>query len=219
MSGSISATTPAPGASTGGGTRLSSDLNTFLRLLTTQLRNQDPTQPMDANQLTQQLVQFSTVEQQVQTNTRLRELIELQQAGQLGEAATLVGRRVAVESDRLPLQSGAAEISLPAAGRARTARVEVRDTAGNVIRGEEVRLGTEATRWRWDGLDARGARRPDGEYRIAVQGRAADGTATPLPFSVLGTVTGAGREEGQLLLRMGSTRIGYERLRELPGAS
>ena len=103
MSGTIGATTSTTGTAGTSGSRLSADLNTFLRLLTTQLQNQDPTQPMDANQLTNQLVQFSTVEQQMNTNTTLQSLLSLQQAGQLGQAAALVGQRVAVETDHLPL--------------------------------------------------------------------------------------------------------------------
>lgn len=199
--------------------RLSADLGTFLTLLTTQLRNQDPTQPMDANQLTAQLVQFATVEQQLQGNRSLERLLELQQASQLGEAAALVGRRVALESDRLPLQSGAAELTLPAAGRARQARIEIRDAAGAVIRSEDVALGAGAAAWRWDGRDARGAQRPDGAYAVSVQGLALDGSATPLGFTVTGTVTGAGREGGNLMLRLGGLSVGYDRLRELPNAS
>ncbi len=199
------------------GLRLSADLGTFLTLLTTQLRNQDPTQPMDANQLTQQLVQFATVEQGLTTNATLERMLALQQSGQLAEAAALVGRRVAMESEVLPLQSGAAELNLPAAGRARVARVEISDAAGTVIRTQDVALGAAAA-WRWDGRDARGTTRPDGAYRVSVSGRAADGSAVPLAFTVGGTVTGAGREGGNLVLRLGAATVGFDRLRELPGA-
>lgn len=204
-------------AAASGGLRLSADLGTFLTLLTTQLRNQDPTKPMDANSLTQQLVQFATVEQQLRGNQTLERLLTLQQAGQLADAAGLVGRRVTVESDRLPLQAGSAEIGLPAAGRARVARIEISDGAGTVIRTEEVRLGAGPTMWRWNGADAAGVVRPDGAYRVAVEGRAEDGAAVPLGFTVAGLVTGAGREGGDLVLRMGGATVGFDRLRELPG--
>ena len=219
MSESITATRGAAPATNTNGPRISADLNTFLTLLTTQLRNQDPTRPMDANGLTQQLVQFATVEQQLRGNQTLERLLTLQQAGQLADAAALVGRRVTVESDRLPLQGGAAEIRLPAAGRAALARVEIRDAAGAVVRTQDVRLGAGASAWRWDGVDSRGVRRPDGAYGVSVEGRAADGTAIPLGFTVAGTVTGAGREGGDLVLRLGGATVGFDRLRELPGAS
>lgn len=228
MSGSL-ATTQAGTASTAStatspgnrpaGPRLSADLGTFLTLLTTQLRNQDPTKPMDTETLTQQLVQFSTVEQQLQGNQTLSRLLELQQAGQLAGAASLVGRRVTLETDRLPLQDGTAEVVLPPAGRAGSAVVEVRDGAGAVVRTATVNLAAGTTRWSWDGRDSRGMARPDGAYTVAVGGRAADGTTVPLNFSVGGRVTGATREEGELRLRFGSASIGFDRLRELPGGS
>jgi flagellar basal-body rod modification protein FlgD len=217
MSGSITTTTgttTTTGASSSG-TRLSADLNTFLRLLTTQLQNQDPTQPMDANQLTNQLVQFSTVEQQMNTNNTLQSLLSLQQAGQLGQAAALVGRRVAVETDRLPLQSGTAQVNLPAAGAARSARIEIRDTTGNLVRAQEVQLATGATAWQWDGKDAGGRSRPDGDYRLTVTGLGSDGRTASINHTVTGQVTGAYRENGAVMVRMGALSIGYDRLREL----
>jgi flagellar basal-body rod modification protein FlgD len=218
MSGSITAT-GMPGSMAAGTPRLGADMNTFLTLLTTQLRNQDPTQPMDANALTQQLVQFATVEAQLAANGTLDRMLALQQAGQLADAAALVGRRVTVESERIPLQSGRAEVNLPAAGRAGRAMIEIRDAAGAVVRRQEVALAAGPTGWRWDGRDARGTQRPDGAYLITVAGLAADGAAAPLGFTVTGQVTGAGREGGELRLRLGSLAIGFDRLRELPGAS
>ena len=220
MSGSLAPTQAGMSAPTGGrsaGPRLSADLGTFLTLLTTQLRNQDPTKPMDTETLTQQLVQFATVEQQLQGNQTLGRLLELQQAGQLAGAGALIGQRVTLETDRLPLQGSVAEIVLPPAGRATSAVVEVRDAAGTVLRNATVALGATPTRWSWDGRDARGQARPDGTYSATVSGRAADGAAVPLSFGVTGRVTGAMREDGELQLRLGSTSIGFDRLREVPG--
>lgn len=216
MSGSITSLTGTTTAGTGSpSTRLSGDLDTFLKLLTTQLQNQDPTAPMDADQLTQQLVQFSTVEQQINTNTTLRQLLALQQASQLGEAASLVGRRVAVETDRLPLQSGSATVNLPAAGTARLARVEVRDANNLLVRSSDVTLGTAPVAWSWDGKDNGGTQRPDGTYRVTVSGRDSAGAAVPLGFTVTGQVTGALRDNGTVTLRMGGLSVGYDSLRDL----
>jgi flagellar basal-body rod modification protein FlgD len=224
MSGSIPSLTSRTPASTAtnaaarsAGSRLSGDLDTFLKLLTTQLQNQDPTAPMDADQLTQQLVQFSTVEQQINTNTTLQQLLALQQSSQLGEAAALVGRRVAVETDRLPLQSGTATVNLPAAATARLARIEVRDANNLLVQTSDVTLGGAATAWNWNGTDSRGTQRPDGTYRVAVSGRDSAGAAVPLGFSVTGLVTGAVRDNGAVTLRMGGLGVGYDSLRDLGG--
>ena len=220
MSGSISATnsTTSGAQATANSNRLSADLNTFLRLLTTQLQNQDPTQPMDANQLTQQLVQFSTVEQQMNTNATLQSLLSLQQAGQLGQAAALVGRRVTVESDRLPLQNGRADVNLPAAGTARAARIEIRDTTGNLVRAQTVPLGTAASTWQWDGKDSRGQARDDGSYRLTVTGQASDGGTTAINHTVTAEVTGATRVDGAVTLKMGAVNVAYDRIRDIAAA-
>ncbi|WP_439598891.1 flagellar hook assembly protein FlgD [Falsiroseomonas sp.] len=220
MSGSVTSALAASnaGGNRSSGTRLAGDLDTFLKLLTTQLQNQDPTSPMDADQLTQQLVQFSTVEQQINTNNTLQQLLALQQSSQLGEAAALVGRRVAVETDRLPLQSGQAQVNLPAAGTARTARIEVRDANNILVRASDVTLGANASQWNWDGKTTNGTQKPDGTYRVTVSGRDSNGAAVPLSFSVTGQVTGAVRDAGVVTLRMGGLNVGYDMLRDLGGA-
>jgi flagellar basal-body rod modification protein FlgD len=221
MSGSIGATTATTTAGStrqGSTTGLSGDFNTFLTLLTTQLRNQDPSQPMDANQLTQQLVQFATVEQQMNTNQTLERLYGLQQAGLMADAASLLGRNVAVAGDVLPLQGRTAQVNLPAAGQARSARIEIHDRAGNLVRRSDVSLERGASAWAWDGKDQRGAQRADGPYRVSVSGRAADGSAVAITSSVTGRVTGVGREGTELMLRMGSSNIPITQLRDLPQA-
>jgi flagellar basal-body rod modification protein FlgD len=220
----MSGTTASIGAASGTAARtaspkLSADLGTFLTLLTTQLRNQDPTKPMDTETLTQQLVQFATVEQQLAGNQTLERLLSLQQAGQLANTAPLVGRRVTVETDVLPLQEGRAEVLLPAAGQASHVTVGVLDQAGTLLRAETVTLGTEPMQWLWDGRDGRGTLYPDGAYRVVVDARTADGTTTSIPVAVTGRVTGAARLGGELMLRLGAATVGFDQLRELPSGS
>jgi len=215
MSGSIAAATANAAGAASGNTRLAGDFNTFLTLLTTQLQNQSPTDPLDTNQLTNQLVQFASVEQQIAMNQNLGRLISLQQSAQLTAAAPLIGRRTEVESERLSLQDGRAEVRLPAAGTARTAEIAVLDPAGRVLRQQVVPLGAAPTGWTWDGRDATGRSLPDGAYRVQVTGRAANGEATTLSFSVVGTVTGAERQGESLLLSLGALGVGFDRLRRI----
>src|SRR5487761_1937789 len=85
---------------------LSSNFGNFLSLLMTQLQNQDPTSPLDTNQFTSELVQFSSVEQQIQTNTSLTQLIQLTQAGEVMQGSAMTGKQVTVTSSQIPLQNG-----------------------------------------------------------------------------------------------------------------
>src|SRR5262249_27383532 len=87
-------------------TSLSSNFNDFLKMLMTELQNQDPTSPMNTNEFTSELVQFSSVEQQINTNTSLTQLIQLTQAGEVMQASAMAGKQVTVSSDHVPLQNG-----------------------------------------------------------------------------------------------------------------
>ena len=93
----VAGAAPAAAASAAAATRTSGfggDFNTYLTLLTTQLKNQDPTKAMDAQQMTAQLVQFAQVEQSINLNANMNKLIGLQEAAQLTAAAPLLGRTV-----------------------------------------------------------------------------------------------------------------------------
>ena len=116
----VSGTTSASSSvSSSASSALSENYTNFLTLLTTQLKNQSPDDPMDTNEMTSQLVQFSSVEQQIAMNKNLETLISLQQTSQLA-ATQVLGRTIEVESSQLALQDGAAQAKLPAAGSATT---------------------------------------------------------------------------------------------------
>jgi flagellar basal-body rod modification protein FlgD len=198
------------------GTRINADFDMFLTMLTTQLRNQDPTKAMDAQQMTQQLVQFAGVEQQLAANERLDRMIALQEASQLTASAPLIGRMVEVESDRLALQGGEARLRLPAAGaQGNRATVTVLDGQGRTLRSQEVTLGSAPQDWRWDGRDAGGRQLADGGYAVRVTTTGADGRAQALGFSVIGRATSAERRDGEVQLRLGGVAVGFDRLRGL----
>lgn len=210
-----SAASQASAAATTQRPRLGGDFNTFLTLLTTQLRNQSPTDPLDVNQMTAQLVQFASVEQQIAANQNLEQLVRLQQVAQLTAAAPLMGRRVEVESDRLTLQSGSATLRLAPAGSAAAARVVVSDESGRLLTDQTVRLGSGLTNWTWNGRDQAGRSLADGSYRVAVTGITPANAGTSAPFTVIGRATAAERADGVLNLRLGALTVGFDRLRGL----
>src|SRR3954466_5511563 len=91
---------------------LAGNFNTFLQLLTTQLKNQNPLDPLDTNQFTQQLVQFAGVEQQLRTNDQLSALLALQQTAQSTQALTFVGKTAVVDGNTAALSHGLATWNL-----------------------------------------------------------------------------------------------------------
>ena len=111
----VSGTTPLPaGSSSSSNTnalasqQIAGNFQTFLQLLTTQLQNQNPLDPLDTNQFTAQLVQFAQVEQQLKSNSQLTTLVSLQQTAQNTQALNFVGQTVAVTGDTAPLTNGSA---------------------------------------------------------------------------------------------------------------
>src|SRR5579875_1678682 len=113
--------------------QLSGNFQNFLNMLMTQLQNQDPTNPLDTNQFTSELVQFSGVEQQINTNNSLNQLISLTQAGEIIQGSALAGKQVSVQSSQIPLQNGSGSLSFTAPS-AEPVLIQITNAAGQTVR-------------------------------------------------------------------------------------
>jgi len=195
--------------------RIASNFQDFLKLLTTQLQNQDPTAPLDTNQFTQQLVQFAQVEQQLATNSNLENLINLQGTAQLTALTPLIGRTVEVDGSAMPLQRGEAAGTYTLSGPTTETSITISNAAGRVVRTAqgETRAGTHG--FVWDGRDNNGTQLPDGVYTLTVTGQT--GTSTiGANTSVYGRVTGAERgTDGAIQLRLGEIKVNSDRIRSV----
>ncbi len=125
-------TTAAPQTGSAALNSLSANFGDFLKLLMTQLQNQDPTSPLDTNQFTSELVQFSSVEQQINTNTSLTQLIQLTQAGEVMQASDMTGKTVTVSSDHVPLQNGKGTVQFTAPAAEQVAIAIYSDTGAKL---------------------------------------------------------------------------------------
>ncbi len=181
-----SASTAGAAASTAGNT-LAGNFNTFLTLLTTQMQNQDPTAPLDTNQFTSQLVQFASVEQQINANTNLQTLIGLSSASSLYQASSMIGHTVAVASSQMPLQNGQAGLQFTLAD-AGNVDVTVSNSSGVALYNTTVAGNQGTNTWVWNGANSNGVTQPDGTYTVSVT--TSGGAQSAVPFNVLGTATG-----------------------------
>jgi flagellar basal-body rod modification protein FlgD len=215
MSASIAAASANAATSTAQSSKFGGDFNTFLTLLTTQIKNQSPTDPLDTNQMTNQLVQFASVEQQISMNQNLQRLLALEQTSQLTASAPLIGQMVSVEAEQITLQSGTGSLNLPAAGASQTALVTIRGSGDRVLRQETVPLGSAPKNWSWDGKGSDGLALPDGAYKVSVTGVAIGGKPEALPFTTVGKVTGAERAGGDLKLLLGQLQVSFDKLRNV----
>ncbi len=187
---------------------LSTNFNSFLHLLLTQLQNQDPTTPMDTNQFTSELVQFSSVEQQITTNGSLTQLIQLTQGSEVIQSASTVGKQATVTADHIALQNGAGAINFKTA-TAEPVAIAITNDAGVSIRGASLLSAAGANTWKWDGTGNNGSTVPDGAYKVVVLGAPPGSTAAALPFTVTGTATGVTNANGAVSLDLGALQVGF----------
>ena len=169
---------------------LSSNLNMFLTMLTTQLQNQDPLSPTDSTQFTNQLVLYSQVEQQINTNTDLSKLISLQSNNQQAAAIGYIGQTVEMSGTSLPLQNGTADFQYTLPSAAQNAVVQVSDSSGTVVASMAANTAAGTHYMSWNGQNSAGTQLPDGSYTISVVANDAQGNGITATTNTYGTVTG-----------------------------
>src|ERR1700734_3803346 len=160
---SAASTNPTSSTGTGSSTtgnsamdQLSGNFDTFLQLLTTQLQNQDPLDPMDSNQFTQQLVEFSQVEQQIDSNTNLQTLIS-QGTSQSGAYATsYLGKTVTVSGGKGALTNGEATWNYNLGAQASSALLTVTNASGQTIYTGAGPTAQGSNSFTWNGEDNNG---------------------------------------------------------------
>ena len=207
--------TPPPVATTAAGasatpdamSQLSGNFDTFLTLLTTQLKNQDPTSPMDSNQFTQQLVEFSQVEQQINTNTNLQTLIT-QGTSQAGTFATsYLGKSVSITNGNASLTNGEANWTFNLGATAGSTVLSVTDANGKTVFTGPGATSAGNNSFSWNGTDNNGNTLPDGTYKLSVAAQALDGSAITTSVASAGTVTQIDMTGGTPQLIVGNMEI------------
>jgi flagellar basal-body rod modification protein FlgD len=185
--GTASATAQAAG--TAAGANLAGNYNEFLQLLTTQLQHQDPTSPLDPNQFTQELVEFSSVEQQINTNTSLTTLISLQQTQQAASALQFIGATVAVSGTTAQLANGQANWNYSVTQPA-TATINITNSSGSTVYSTSQTVQPGSQTFTWNGMDSQGNTYPSGAYTISISAVSSSGQTVPVTTQIQGVVTG-----------------------------
>jgi len=174
------ATTPTPSTQTTASGQLQGTKDEFLKLFMAQLQHQDPLDPSSGADMVAQLAQFSSVEQQTQTNQALQDLVAAQSSTASASLSGLVGRQCdATAGDFTIDAAGGAPppLSLTSTGSMKGASVVITDDSGKEIRRLPVPDGKSAT-LQWDGKDASGNPVQPGKYHVTVDGAASPVTAT-----------------------------------------
>jgi flagellar basal-body rod modification protein FlgD len=178
--------------------------NRFLKLLTTQLKNQDPLNPMDNAQMTSQLAQMSTVSGIERLNATLNSLVEGFSNSQSMQAAGMIGKSVMVSGSQLSLANGAAYGGVNLSGPADQVKLSILNAAGKVLQTQN--LGAHDTgvfNFAWDGMTDAGTKAPDGIYKFSVE--ATQGNSSVAVDSLqVGMVSALVRAKSGFLLDLGA---------------
>ncbi len=208
MVDAITTTTEATSRTNASRTTLATNFETFLQLLTAQLRNQDPLSPLDSNEFTAQLTQLTGVEQQLLTNDLLTSLLAAQQGGGLSGATSYIGKDATAVWAAARLEDSQAAWSYELGASASSAELQVLDSTGKVVWAGPAPARTEGTHdFVWDGKTTAGGQLADGGvYTLKVVAK--NGTAD-IDTQVLtrGRVTGVELYDGQPYLTIGTSIV------------
>lgn len=188
---------------------LASNFETFLTLLTSQLKNQDPLSPVDSNQFTAQLTQMAGVEQQLLTNDLLKSLVAAQGGGGLGQAATYIGKEATAAWSATKMDGGEASWSYELGANAASATLQVLDGTGKVVwSGDAPAKTTGMHDFTWDGKATSGNDGQDGQvYSLKIVAKNAAGDAVDAQVLTRGRISGVEMYEGEAYLTIGQSIV------------
>ncbi len=198
---------------------IAGNFQTFLTLLTTQLKNQNPLDPLDTNQFTQQLVQFAQVEQQLKSNDQLATLVSLEKTAQATTALAYVGATVAVDGQTAALTNGQAHwtfsVSKPA-----SATVTIKSATGQTAYSASYTLNSGQQAFTWDGRDNNGVQWPPGNYTMSVVANDASGQQVSVSTEVEGPVDSVDMTQSPPVLSIGGQTFTLDKIKRVvrPGS-
>ena len=220
----VSGTTPLPSSnssnsslSSTSGSTLAGNFQTFLQMLTTQLQNQNPLDPLDTNQFTQQLVQFASVEQQLKTNDQLSSLIALQQTTQATQALTFVGKTAVVDGSTAVLSNSSATwvLDVPSSG---TMGVHITNSSGQtVFSGSYSVTAGKDQAFNWNGQGTDGSQLPAGKYTLTATMPDSSGNAVGLSTQIQGVVNSVDLTQSLPLLSIGGQTYTINQIKRIVG--
>ena len=194
---------------------LANNFETFLTLLTAQLQAQDPLNPMDTNEFTQQLVQFSGVEQQIRTNQNLEQMAALARTSAGAAAVSYLGREAVAETDGALLNAQGARwtYSLPRA--ADSVKLTIQDSRGQTVFTTTGKTASGENAFQWDGKDALGRTLPGGVYRLKVEATGAQGSAIAATIQRTGAISQIDLSSGVPTLLLDGVPVPLDKIKQL----
>lgn len=219
----VSATAPPSASSATAGTSkttgIADNFQTFLTLLTTQLQNQNPLDPLDTNQFTQQLVQFAGVEQQLKSNEQLTSLVKLQSTAQSTQALAFVGTNAVVDGSTAALANGSAKWTVGVT-KPSTVNITIKNDAGQAVYSGNFTFNAGMSQgFAWDGKGNDGAQWPDGNYTLSATAKDASGQTVAVSTEIQGIVDSADVSQSPPVLSIGGQSFTVDKVKRVVRAS
>lgn len=186
---------------------IADNFDTFLQLLITQLKNQNPLEPLDTNQFTQQLVQFTSVEQQLKTNEFLEAMMQSSQNSTNTQAVGYVGKTVTASGATTDLVNGSASWIYRLDNPAENTTVTIKDANGNTVYRETLSMKAGTDRIVWDGTTNTGQKVTSGRFTVTIDARNSNGQYIPVTTEMMGVVDGVDVSGTEPYLLIGDLRI------------
>lgn len=212
MTDAVASTTTTSASATNlaaGQKSLNESYSTFLTLLTTQLKNQDPTSPLDTNAFTQQLVAMTGVQQQLLSNQLLQQIANAGTNGGVASAVGLIGKTATASSATATLSGGQADWTYSLGGAAAVATLTVSDSSGAAVYSAPASALTAGDHnFTWNGRDFSGAQLADGGgYTLSVTASDSAGGTIASAVSIAGQVGAVTQTGGQTMVKVGKTNV------------
>ncbi|MPS71274.1 MULTISPECIES: flagellar hook assembly protein FlgD [unclassified Novosphingobium] len=214
VSSTTSTTSDTTAASTSG---LLTDYNLFLKLLTTQMTNQDPLDPMDTSEYTQQLVQYSQVEQSIQQTGKLEDILSQLTSQQMAQASSYIGREARFDSPVAGLGNAPAHWTYYVDGTPSTITATIKDSSGTVVNTVTLDPTTQGS-YEWDGTKADGTKAADGAYTLSITATNAAGNALDTTINSVAIVDDVVTDGTNIMLGVNGIRMSASGLVALAAA-
>ena len=211
VSSTATSTSTTASSTTTSSQTLANNFQTFLTLLTTQLQNQSPLDPLDTNQFTQQLVQFAQVEQQMKQNEQLASLVTMQKTMQLTQALNFVGTTAVVDGSTAEL-NGTATWTMNAP-EAASATITVKSASGETAYSGNFNVESGLTNFTWDGKGTDGTTWPAGKYTISVTAKNSSGASVAMSTEIQGKVEAVDVSKDPPVLTIGGLNFSLSQIK------
>jgi flagellar basal-body rod modification protein FlgD len=221
----VSGTTPLPAGSSSSSSasganslatqQIAGNFQSFLTLLTTQLQNQNPLDPLDTNQFTQQLVEFAGVQQQLNTNSSLSTLVSLQQTAQSTQALGFVGKTAVVTGNSAALTNSSAtwELNVPSNS---TVTLNITNSSGQTVftNSYPATAGNNQP-FTWNGQSTDGTQWPDGQYTLSATATDGSGNSVGITTEAQGVVSSVDLTQTPPLLSIGGQSYTVDQIKSI----